>query len=194
METPTLILASASPRRSELLRQLRPHFEIIPSDAPEIHAENLSAGELAQVNAYRKSRLVSKKHPDAVVIGVDTLVSVGARIFGKPRTLDEACEMLVFLQGQTHQVSTGVCLIYLRHHRQKIFCEQTDVKFHPLTLPQIRSYHEQVNPLDKAGAYGIQEHGGALVESISGSFTNVVGLPLERLATELDAFVAKPLT
>lgn len=190
MDTPPLILASASPRRAELLRQLCPHFEIVPSDATEIHSEDLTAGELAQVNAYRKARVVSKKFPDAVVLGVDTLVSLGRRILGKPRTLEEAAGMLVFLQGQTHQVVTGVCLIYLRGHRQKIFCEQTDVTFHPLTLAQIRRYHEQVNPLDKAGAYGIQEHSGTLVESVSGSFTNVVGLPLERLRLELDAFLA----
>lgn len=189
MKTPTLILASASPRRSELLRQIRPDFEIVPSDADEVRAGNLSAGELAQVNAYRKARAVSKKFPDAIVLGADTLVSVGRRIFGKPRTPDEARSMLVFLQGQTHQVSTGVCLIYLRGHRQKIFCEQTDVKFHALTLPQIRRYHEKVNPLDKAGAYAIQEHAAALVESVSGSFSNVVGLPLERLRIELHSFL-----
>ncbi|MGD1083354.1 MAG: Maf family protein [Verrucomicrobiota bacterium] len=190
METPTLILASASPRRSELLRQLRPRFQVVSSDAKEIHPQNLSAGELAQLNAYRKARAVSKKFPDAVVLGVDTLVSLDGRVFGKPRTLAEAGQMLAFLQGQTHQVSTGVCLIYLRGHRQKIFCEQTDVKFRPLTLAQIRFYHKRVNPQDKAGAYAIQEYGGLLVESISGSFTNVVGLPLERLGVELDAFLA----
>jgi septum formation protein len=189
-EAPKLILASASPRRSELLRQLRPRFEIVASDAPEIHPQNLSAGELAQLNAYRKARAVSKKFPDAVVLGVDTLVSADGRIFGKPGTRAEAGQMLAFLQGRTHQVSTGVCLIHLRGHRQKIFCEQTDVTFRPLTLPQIRRYHKRVSPLDKAGAYAIQEYGGLLVESISGSFSNVVGLPLERLGVELDAFLA----
>ncbi|MGA3179267.1 MAG: Maf family protein [Verrucomicrobiota bacterium] len=193
METPTLILASASPRRAELLRQLRPRFEVVPSDAAEVHDENLSAVELAQVNAYRKARAVSKKFPDALILGVDTLVSLGRQLFGKPRTLDEAHGMLLLLQGQTHQVTTGVCLIYLRDHRQKTFYEQTDVKFRPLTLSQIRRYHQLVNPLDKAGAYAIQEHAGALVESvesISGSFSNVVGLPLERLRVKLDAFLA----
>jgi septum formation protein len=190
MKTPTLILASVSPRRSELLRQIRADFEVVPSEATEISAGSLSAGELAQVNAYRKARAVSKKHPDAIVLGADTLVSVGQKIFGKPHTLEEARGMLVFLQGQTHQVSTGVCLIYLRGHHQKIFCEQTDVQFHALTLPQIRRYHEKVNPPDKAGGYAIQEHAAAIVESISGSFSNVVGLPLERLRLELDSFLA----
>ena len=96
--------------------------------------------------------------------------------------------MLARLQGRTHQVLTGVCLICWRARRQKVFCEQTEVTFRALTREQIRSYHGKVNPLDKAGAYGIQESGGELVESISGSFSNVVGLPLERLGAELEAF------
>jgi septum formation protein len=190
MEAPLLILASASPRRSELLRQLRPRFQIVPSQAPETHGEHWSAGELAQINAYRKARAVSKQFPDAIILGVDTLVSVDSAIFGKPRTRAEARDMLAFLQGRTHQVTTAVCLIYLRGHRQKVFCEQTDVTFRALTPAQIRRYHQKVNPLDKAGAYAIQERGGELVESISGSFTNVVGLPLEKLRAELDAFLA----
>jgi septum formation protein len=190
MEAPLLILASASPRRSELLRQLRPRFQIVPSAVAETRQEHWSAGELAQVNAYRKARAVSKQFPDALVLGVDTLVSADSAIFGKPRTRAEARDMLAFLQGRTHQVTTGVCLIHLRAHRQRIFCEQTDVTFRPLTPAQIRRYHHKVNPLDKAGAYAIQEKGEELVASISGSFTNVVGLPLEKLRAELDAFLA----
>jgi septum formation protein len=190
MEAPLLILASASPRRSELLRQLRPRFQIVPSQAPETRGEHWSAGELAQVNACRKARAVSKQFPDALVLGVDTLVSAGDALFGKPRTRTEARGMLASLQGRTHQVTTGVCLICLRARRQKVFCEQTDVTFRPLTPAQIRRYLQKVNPLDKAGAYGIQERGEELVESISGSFTNVVGLPLEKLRAELDAFLA----
>ena len=188
MSLPTLILASTSPRRSELLRMLGYEFEVIPSSAEEIHTEHLTAGELSQVNAYRKARAVSKKHPDALVIGMDTLVTLKNKIYGKPGTLAEAHEMLAALEGQTHQVVTGVCLIHLRGHRQKIFAEQTDVTFRPLTMKQIQKYHEKVNPLDKAGAYGIQEKGDLLVEAISGSFTNVVGLPVERLKAELTGF------
>jgi septum formation protein len=190
METPLLILASASPRRSELLRQLRPRFQIVPSPVAETRGEHWSAGELAQVNACRKARAVSQQFPDALIIGVDTLVAVGTTIFGKPRTRAEARGMLAFLQGRTHQVTTGVCLLHLRACRQKVFFEQTDVTFRALTPSQIRRYHQNVNPLDKAGAYGIQEMGGELVESISGSFTNVVGLPLEKLGAELDAFLS----
>jgi septum formation protein len=188
METPTLILASASPRRSDFLRQLGYEFVTVPSAAEEIHSEDLSAGEVAQINAYRKARLVSKKHPDAVTLGVDTVVSLGPRLFGKPADLAEAERIVTALMGKTHIVVTGVCLIHLRAHRQKIFAEQSDVTFRTLTPAQIREYHAKVNPLDKAGAYGIQEHSEILVESISGSFSNVAGLPVERLQAELAAF------
>jgi septum formation protein len=183
-----LILASASPRRAELLRQLEIEFEIIPSDVEEVQVQTLSAGEIAQINAYRKARAVSKKHPDAVVLGVDTVVALGERIFGKPANLAEAEQMLLTMSGKLHRVVTGVCLIHLRAHRQRLFFEQTEVTFRPMTLAQIHHYHDQVTPLDKAGAYGIQEKGDVLVESISGSFTNVIGLPLERLETELADF------
>lgn len=184
-----LILASSSPRRARLIRQLPWDFQVVPSSAPEVFADYLSAGELAQINAYRKARAVSKKHPDTTVVGVDTVVALGEKILGKPANLAEAREMLDILQGKTHQVITGVCLIHLRRHRQRVFFEQTAVKFLPLTLDQIRDYHSHVNPLDKAGAYGIQEKGDAIVDSISGSFSNVVGLPLERLKLELAGFL-----
>jgi septum formation protein len=188
METPTLILASVSPRRADLLRQWEYDFVVVPSAAEEIHSEDLSAGEVAQINAYRKARAVSKKHPDAVTLGVDTVVLLGSRLFGKPKDLADAERMVLALQGKTHQVVTGVCLIHLRGHRQKMFWEQTDVTFRPLTAEQIRHYHTEVNPLDKAGAYGIQEKSAIVVESISGSFSNVAGLPMERLQPELAAF------
>jgi septum formation protein len=188
MEEPLLILASASPRRSELLRRLRPRFQIVPSAAVEIHGEQWSAGELAQVNAWRKARAVSRQFPEAIVLGVDTLVALGTAIYGKPRTLAEAHAMLAVLQGRTHQVTTGVCLICRRARRISLFFEQTDVTFRALTAAQIRRYHQKVNPLDKAGAYGIQEQGNDIVESISGSFSNVVGLPLEKLEAEWSAF------
>jgi septum formation protein len=188
MNAPLLILASASPRRSDLLRQAGYEFVVMPSAVEEVHSEDLSAGEVAQINAYRKARAVSKKHPDAVTLGVDTVVSLGSRLFGKPTDLADAERMVTALLGKTHQVVTGVCLIHLRSHRQKIFAEQTDVTFRTLTASQIRDYHARVDPLDKAGAYGIQEHSAILVESISGSFSNVAGLPMEKLQAELAAF------
>lgn len=186
MKRSPLILASASPRRVELLRQLVPDFEVVPGDVAEVHDEHLTAWEMAQVNAYRKARAVAKKFPDATVLGADTLVYLDreSRLFGKPASPAEAARMLSELQGRTHAVITGVCLLHLREHRQRVFAEWTDVRLHPLTGAQIREYLDLIQPLDKAGAYAIQEHGERIVAEISGSYSNVVGLPLERVREE----------
>ena len=188
MKLPPLILASASPRRAELLRQLQPEFQIAPSDAAEIFDEHLSPRELCQLNAHRKARAVAKKIPDALVLGADTLVFLGSEILGKPHDPPEARRMLARLQGQTHQVVTGVSLIHLRGHRERLFAVSTDVTFRALTAGQIDEYLSKMNPLDKAGAYAIQEHGDLIVSEISGSYSNVVGLPMERVETELAAW------
>jgi septum formation protein len=185
MNLPPLILASNSPRRSELLRTLGIAFNVIPSDATEVHTEQLTATEISQLNAYRKARAVAKKFPDALVLGADTLVALETTLLGKPANLEDAYRMLKQLQGRTHRVVTGVCLLQLRGHRQKLFAEATEVTFRPLDTAQIRDYLAHINPLDKAGAYAIQEGGDKIVETISGSFTNVVGLPIERLRDEL---------
>jgi len=190
MKLPSLILASNSPRRAELLRQSGIDFRTVPSEAGEIHHEQLTAREVSQINAYRKARSVAKRYPDAVVLAADTLVSMESALFGKPATLEEAYEMLERLQGQTHVVVTGLCLLHLRSHRQRIAAESTAVTFRKLDAVKIRRYLTQVNPLDKAGAYAIQEHGDQIIERVSGSYSNVVGLPMERLTAELHAWVA----
>jgi len=182
---PPLILASASPRRAELLKLLPVKFQVLPGEADEVVHEHLSPLEICQLNAHRKARAVAKKHPDALVLGADTLVFLDDEILGKPRSWAEARRMLGRLQGRTHQVVTGVSLIHLRTHQEKIFAVSTDVLFHPLTARQIRDYLAQINPLDKAGAYAIQERGELIIAEISGSFSNVVGLPVERLRAEL---------
>lgn len=187
---PPLMLASASPRRAELLRGLGIEFQVLPANVPEIHHEQLTARELCQINAYRKARFVAKKVPDALVLGADTLVSLGTALFGKPATLEEAYEMLRRLQGRAHQVVTGICLLHLRGHRQAIFAETTVVSFRSLRDAAIRRYLSRVNPLDKAGAYAIQEEGDLIVKKIAGSYTNVVGLPVERLTAELESWAA----
>lgn len=189
-ELPPLILASASPRRSELLRQMGCVFKTVPSDATELHHDQLTAREVSQINAYRKARAVAKKFPDSLVLGADTLVYLETTLFGKPANLEEAYQMLEKLQGRTHQVVTGVCLLCLRHHQQRVFAESTEVTFQSLDAVKIRRYLTKVNPLDKAGAYAIQEDGELIVESISGSYSNVVGLPVERLQEELKAWVS----
>ena len=183
---PPLILASASPRRAELLRQLAPQFQIIPGQAEEVQPEHLSPHEICQLNASRKARATAAARPDALVLGADTLVCLGRDLFGKPRDLLHAEQMLAQLAGRTHEVVTGVCLVHQREARQKLFAVATTVKFRSLNRAEIRDYLAVINPLDKAGAYAIQEHGTMIIEEIAGSFSNVVGLPLERLREELD--------
>jgi septum formation protein len=186
MNPSLLILASSSPRRKELLRHAGVPFETIPSDAAELFQGELTAREMAQINAYRKARSVAKKYPDNLVLGADTLVTLENTVMGKPKSLAAAHAMLEKLQGKQHQVVTAVCLLHLRSHRQRIFCEGTAVTFRALDAEKIQHYIKRVNPLDKAGAYAIQEEGDMIVEQVSGSYTNVVGLPMERLKVELD--------
>lgn len=183
-----IILASASPRRAELLKLLAVDFVVLPSTAVEVAHEHLTPLEVCQLNAHRKARAVAKKHPDALVLGADTLVFLDNEILGKPRDLAGARQMLARLQGRTHQVVTGVSLIHLRAHHERIFAVSTDVLFHPLDTRQIRDYLAQIHPLDKAGAYAIQDGGEKIISEISGSYSNVVGLPVERLREELAAW------
>jgi septum formation protein len=166
-------------------------FQTSPSEATEVQHDYLTAREVAQINAYRKARAVAKKHPDELVLAADTLVYLEEEIFGKPAGMQHAYTMLEQLQGRTHRVVTALCLMHLRERRQRLCTETTAVTFRPLEAPQIRQYLNRVNPLDKAGAYGIQEEGELLVESISGSYTNVMGLPVELLKKELEAWVGQ---
>jgi septum formation protein len=188
VKRPSLILASTSPRRAELLKLLSVEFSVLPSDAEEVAPEHLSPLEVCQLNAHRKARAVAKKIPDALVLGADTLVFLDNEILGKPRNLAEARRMIARLQGRHHQVVTGVSLICLRAHHERIFAVSTDVLFHPLDEMQIRDYLAKINPLDKAGAYAIQEFGEMIISEISGSYSNVVGLPIEKLREELAAW------
>ncbi|MEI7807702.1 MAG: Maf family protein [Verrucomicrobiota bacterium] len=191
MKLPPIILASASPRRVELLKLLSVKFRVLPATIEEVAHEHLSPLEVCQLNAHRKARAVAKKIPDALVIGADTLVFMDNEILGKPLHLAEAHRMIARLQGRTHQVVTGVCLMHLRAHRESIFAVSTDVLFHPLNARQIRDYLHRIHPLDKAGAYAIQEGGEMIISEISGSFSNVVGLPVEKLREELKLWDSK---
>ncbi len=180
-----VILASRSPRRMELLRQIIPQFEVIPSDAPEILDPARPAAELAETNARAKAASVAQRFPEALVIGADTLVFLDDVVFGKPANLAEAERMLETLSGRTHQVVTGICLVEAALGREKAFSVITDVTFRKLSRREIGAYLRSIDPLDKAGAYAIQQNGDWIVEGTSGSYSNVVGLPLERLETEL---------
>ncbi len=187
-EFPEIILASTSPRRGELLGVLGVRHLVVASEAEESEEGQLTAWEVAALNAYRKARTVAKRFPDSIVLGADTVVCLGVRLFGKPRDTTEAEGMLEALQGKTHQVVTGVCLIHLRAHKQRVFSETSDVTLLPLSLGAIKQYLARIKPLDKAGAYAIQEHGSLIVSEVSGSFSNVVGLPLEKLRAALGSW------
>ena len=186
MNLPPIILASASPRRAELLREIVEEFQVLPGHAEEFQPEQFSPVESCLLNACRKARVIAKRFPDALVIGADTEVCLGRRVFGKPRDRDDAERMLAELAGRTHLVISGVCLLQLRRHRQRLFAEITRVTFKRLDALEISDYLDRINPLDKAGAYAIQEHGEMIVERIEGSFSNVVGLPVDRLREELE--------
>jgi septum formation protein len=180
-----IILASASPRRSELLSSLGLQFEVIPSQAEELHDESLDVRRLCELNAERKALEVAHRFPQAVVLGADTLVALGSKLYGKPANMEAAKTMLRELSGRTHEVITGLCLVNLAAGTRSTFHEVTQVTFKQLPESVIESYVSTVPVLDKAGGYGIQERGAMLVEKIEGSFRNVVGLPVERLSQEL---------
>ncbi|HNQ74379.1 MAG TPA: Maf family protein [Verrucomicrobiota bacterium] len=190
MKALPIILASKSPRRRELLTLFDVPFQVVPSTAREVHDQQLTAWEMAQVNAYRKARAVARRFPDALVIGADTMVYLDrdTRLLGKPTSQRDAAAMLRALAGRVHAVITGVCLLHLRERRRRVFTDWTDVQFHPLTAAQIRAYLRLIDPMDKAGAYAIQEHGDRIIAALFGSYSNVVGLPMERLREELKAF------
>jgi septum formation protein len=188
---PTLILASASPRRSDLLREIGVPFTVVKADIHEVAPEHLSPVETAEINAYRKARAVAKKHPDTLVLGADTVVSLGTEQFAKPADMADAERMLARLQGRMHLVITGVCLLQLRPYRQRLFAVSTSVTFKKLHIGQIRRYLAKIHPFDKAGSYAIQDEGEMIVKHFKGSYSNVVGLPVERLKAELGRMQAR---
>ncbi len=178
-----LILASASPRRRELLAQLGYPFEVAPSRFEE-RAEGLSAYQTALAFARGKAREVFSRHPEAIVLGADTVVALGDEIFGKPADGEDARRMLRKLSGKTHSVFTGVCVCSPRGTRESVV--ETRVEFYPLAEELIERYVKSGLPMDKAGGYGIQD-GYPLVKGVKGSFTNVVGLPVEEVGALIAA-------
>ena len=179
-----IVLASASPRRSELLARAGVTFEVVVSPAEEIHDSAMKPHVLCELNATLKAAAVAEKRPDATVIGADTLVFIDDMPLGKPVDLDEARAMLRRLSGRTHRVCTGVCLIYPGGGKNA-FHDITEVTFRPLEDADIDAYFALVNPLDKAGAYGIQESGDRIISEINGSFDNVMGLPVDKVVEAL---------
>ena len=180
------ILASASPRRKELMARITPDFEIIPADVEEILPEDIYPEEASEYLAELKCRHVSRLYPGRTVIGCDTTVLIDNTILGKPRDSEDAFDMLKSLSGKTHLVITGVCIC--RDDKLQKFSQISEVEFYELSDDEIREYIATNEPFDKAGAYGIQGFGGLLVRSIRGDYNNIVGLPAARLKRELIAF------
>ncbi|MCI7767810.1 MAG: Maf family protein [Oscillospiraceae bacterium] len=184
-----IILASASPRRQELLKMAVKDFSICPADVDETLPENISAENAAEYLAIKKAQAVasSPEHIYDSVIGCDTIVVLEGEIMGKPRDINHAREMLTKLSGRVHKVITGVCVC--SRGKQISFSETTEVEFYPLSEKEIEDYIRTGDPMDKAGSYGIQSEGCMLVKGIKGDFFNVVGLPVARLKRELDKMV-----
>jgi septum formation protein len=178
-----LILASSSPRRKQLLEMAIPDFEILASDIDEQIQENMTPVQLVQSLAHKKAKAVQAVCPDAYIIGADTVVAYNGTVLGKPKTKQEAFEMLRLLSGNTHEVYTGVAV--LSPERETVFAERTAVTFWDLTEAEIAEYIETGEPMDKAGAYGIQGKGALFVKRIEGDYFSVVGLPLSRTVREL---------
>ena len=175
------ILASASPRRKELLAEILPEFEIIPSQADESVTEKLSPKALVKILATRKAVEVASRPENAgrFVLGSDTIVAYGDEVLGKPKDEADAFRMLKMLSGKKHQVYTGVCMLVCKDGKvgYETKAAKTDVYFNSLSDDWIWEYIRGGSPMDKAGAYGIQD--GGLVAKIKGSYSNVVGLPVE---------------
>ena len=181
-----LILASASPRRQELLRLLGEEFRVIPADIDESVREHVPLHQIPAYLADKKAAYVSEGNPGDIVLGCDTGVFIDNQMIGKPQSERAAFEILRTLSGRTHRVITG-CALY-RGGRKRVFSVVTEVEFYPLTDAEIKAYIATGEPTDKAGAYGIQGKGALLVRGIRGDFFNVVGLPVAALKRELADF------
>lgn len=181
-----LILASASPRRQELLRWIVNDFKVCPADVDENLPLEIPAQEGARYLAEKKAKYVASQYADEIVIGSDTTVLLGDTIYGKPGNVQTAKKMLRELSGKMHEVITGVAIV--RGDKMISFETSTKVHLYSLTEQQIQAYVETGEPLDKAGAYGIQGRGALLIEKIEGDFYGVIGLPIAPLARALREF------
>lgn len=182
-----IILASASPRRRELLEQGGIPFTVIPSQAEEKITTEQPGQAVEELSYLKCSDIYEKSLGDVLVIGADTVVASEGKILGKPCSQKDAVKMLQSLQGREHEVYTGVTIMAREgnENRKKTFHEKTKVVFYPMSDEEIRSYVNTGEPMDKAGAYGIQGKSAVFIKEISGDYNNVVGLPLARLYQEL---------
>lgn len=189
----TVILASASPRRSELLRNLGLTFTICPADIDEYRIQEDTPSRLVEaISSAKASKVAAQSDGDALIIAADTVVVLEDVVLGKPINADAAKQMLSSLSGKTHEVYTGVTL--RQGEREVCFHERSEVQFRPLSEEEIGAYLQTGEPMDKAGSYGIQGVGALLVSEIRGDYFNVMGLPLCRLGLALQDFGLNLLT
>ncbi|EOR93793.1 Septum formation protein Maf [Arcticibacter svalbardensis MN12-7] len=183
--SPTIILASKSPRRQELLEQMDIHFKVVLKDVDESYPEDLKPADVALYIAQKKAEAFDDVlHESEIVITADTIVTIDGLILGKPKDEQDAFDMLTLLSGRKHEVITAVALLH--KHQIHVFHDITYVYFRELSADEILFYIRNYKPFDKAGSYGIQEWiGHNAIEKIDGSYTNVVGLPTFRLAMEI---------
>jgi septum formation protein len=189
---PTLLLASNSPRRRELLLEAGFDFEIFAPSVTERFDVDLTLRELTAFNAMRKAMTMARLRPKHVVLAADTLVTIDDHLLGKPKDKDEAVTMLQRLSGRAHEVCTSVFICHLAETKSISFHEISRVRFRRLSRDGIDKYLARVNPLDKAGAYAAQRFGSEIIEKIDGSVTNVVGLPMEKTIAALAEFGLAP--
>ncbi|XHR28133.1 MAG: Maf family protein [Chthoniobacteraceae bacterium] len=184
-----LVLASASPRRRQLLTEFGYCFRVEPADVDEIMPPDLDVAEITLFNAQQKALHISKKNPSEIVVGVDTLVALDGASLGKPADMEAAFEMISRLNGRIHEVYTAVWAERATPATSRALVEMSRVKFRTLDEAGLRRYLARINPLDKAGAYAAQDDSDeSIVETIEGSRTNVIGLPMEALGRMLREF------
>ena len=187
-----MLLASSSPRRRELLAQAGVEFDVVSPDVAESESAALSIRELTTLNATRKAFAVARGRPDSVVLAADTLVALDGRVIGKPADMDEAFAIVRRLSGREHQVCTSVFICHAERHHTRSFYVISHVQFRGLSDSEIAAYLAKINPLDKAGAYAAQGHGREIIDRIRGSYTNVVGLPMDETLAALRRFGIQP--
>jgi septum formation protein len=189
---PSLLLASHSPRRRDLLTQAGFKFESISPNVAERFDVDLTLRELTLWNALHKGIAVARAYPRKVVLAADTLVMLNDEIIGKPRDFEDAATILGRLSGRTHEVCSAVFVCHLASARSTSFHEVSRVRFLRLDRAKIDNYLNKINPMDKAGAYAAQGHGAEIIAEVKGSFSNVVGLPIEQTTTVLRQFGIEP--
>ncbi|MEG6523138.1 Maf family protein [Desulfotomaculum sp. 1211_IL3151] len=183
-----IILASASPRRQELLKNLGLAFEVQVSDVDETLEESVLPAQMVEKLAERKAAAVAVERNQGLIIGADTLVVLENKPLGKPANAEEAVQMLNSLQGRSHEVFTGLAVIDAATGQSVVTHQVTAVRFKPLTMEQIKRYVETREPMDKAGGYAVQGLASIFIDSIRGCYFSVVGLPVSKLADSLRMF------